>query len=211
MDKKKRLARLPPRPVPAAFDIKTNPFGFDFKVDALPADKAEHMRRMWMKKSNLVKQMVRVSSAPDFSGIEDRMIRGNSYHSVIMDEITMFTQKPFTAEYLADRTDFTLDEWRWAVAFRLKMGVNEKFYEEKTPEQRRAIEAEWEVRAKQNNLRGKTAARVVAHRVKMVMEDQARPNETVRSARLRAKNDLSQRFSDQMDAYAYAAMIGAKK
>ena len=200
MDKKKRLARLPPRPAPAASDIETNPFGYDFKVGALSVDKAEHMRRMWMKKSAL-----------DFSGLENRMIRGMQAHTVIMDEVTTFATKPFAAEYLADRTDFTLDEWRWAVSFRLKMGVNEKFYEEKTPEQRRAIEAEWEVRATRNTVIGKSAARVVAHRVKMVMEDQVRPNEIVRSARLRAKNDLGQYFSDQMDAYAYAAMIGAKK
>ena len=201
MDKKKRLARLPPRPAPAAFDIETNPFAYDHKISSAIVSKTEHMRRMWMDKSDIL-------------NIKNHTLRGVQPHTIIMDEFTPFAQKPFTAEYLADRVNFTLDEWRWAVAFRLKMGVNEKFYEEKTPEQRRAIEAEWEARAKQNNLRGKNAARVVAHRVKMVMEEQVRPNEIVRSARLRAKNDLSQRFSDQMDAYAYAAMTataGAKK
>jgi len=188
MDKKKRLARLPPRPAPVAFDI-------DRMIVSALASKAEHMRRMWVGK--------------DFSGVENRIIRGNSFHSMIMDELVAHEPKRTSHEQLANRDYLSLDEWRWAVAFRIYMGVNERFYEQQPTEIRRHIEAKYEALATKNSIVGKSAARIVAHRVKMVMEEVKRPrsqaDDFMDAMKTSIRGSVSGRTDQQLAMYAALA------
>ena len=73
----------------------------------------------------------------------------------------------------ADNTDND-EDWRWAVAFRVVMGVGPEFYERASMGRKRWLEQHHSDLATHDTPKGRKAAKVVAHRVKMTLEGRGR-------------------------------------
>lgn len=92
---------------------------------------------------------------------------GGVPHTVFHDEIMV----QVSPHELAVSAALPGDEWCWAVAFRIVYGVGEQFYEQAPAKRKRHLEQHTEELATHDTPKGRKAARVVAQRVRLTLEE----------------------------------------
>ena len=72
-----------------------------------------------------------------------------------------------------DPANLTVDEWRWAVAFKQVLEVDPAFYAEAPYVRRRQLEQHYETIAKNDSPKGRKAAKVISIRVQLILDEKA--------------------------------------
>lgn len=81
--------------------------------------------------------------------------------------------KKTSAKELADHPHLSVEEWRWAVAFREVLGVGEQFYEKADQGRRKQLQEDYEALARTEQKQANKARRILARRVALTLEEAA--------------------------------------